>query len=92
MEKEITIKVKITEGFANDVLCGRLNREVSGTFDEKVDRVISRFMTPLYRAMANYAIKEQKELALAQVRQAEEEALSQAQTLVEITKDETTNI
>lgn len=89
MEKEITIKVKITEGFADEIIGKEKVSPSRGaterTFDEKVDEVISRFMNPLYKAMANYAIKEQKN----QVQQAEYQATEAVKELVVITKNET---
>lgn len=93
MQKEITIKVVVSEGFANKVLKGPSGpiKPDEKTFDEKVDLVVAKYMNPLYKAMASYAIEEQKAQALAQVKQAEEQATQAAKELVVITKDENTS-
>ena len=91
MEKEITIKIKVTEGFADEVIANSLRYVPFANFDAKIDFVIDKYMSSLYDDMANYAVKEAKAQVSAQIHEATEQAKEVAKGLVTITKDENTS-
>ena len=85
---KLKIEVEVSDAFVEEEVSQTTKQ--FATMEEKQDFVINKYMSGLYRAMANHATKEMKEQAEAQIRMIETQAMAQAKELVIITKDETT--
>lgn len=85
---KLKIEVEVSDGFVQEMTKEQVRPL---TIEERQDLVVKKYTTPLYRDMANYAVKQAKTQAEAQIKAATEQAMNAAKDLVIITKDENTS-
>jgi hypothetical protein len=88
---KLKIEVEVTDAFIDEMLKHSPVGVLAISEEQRLNFIIDKYTRELKRDMANFAIKELREQADIQIKQATEQALAQAQELVIITKDETTS-